>query len=100
MKFQTPQFIETETKLVGPLTLKQFLWVAAGVAISYLLFLFLSLTVWFFITAGPILAGAVALAFLKIDDLPFPNYLINMVLFLLTPRRYLFKKNSDKINLP
>ena len=26
MQFQVPQFTETETKLIGPFTLKQFLW--------------------------------------------------------------------------
>ncbi len=30
MRFQVPQFIETETKIVGPFTLKQFLYIALG----------------------------------------------------------------------
>ena len=38
MKFQVPQFIATETKLIGPFTLKQFLWLASGGMLIFLLF--------------------------------------------------------------
>ena len=34
MRFQLPQFIETEVKIVGPFTLQQFLWVAGGAAFT------------------------------------------------------------------
>ena len=34
MRFQLPQFIETETKLVGPFTLKQFIYLAGGASVA------------------------------------------------------------------
>ncbi|TSC61742.1 MAG: SsrA-binding protein, partial [Parcubacteria group bacterium Athens0416_74] len=30
MQFQVPQFIEVEDKIVGPLTFKQFVFIAGG----------------------------------------------------------------------
>ena len=40
MQFQTPQFIETENKIIGPLTLKQFFYLAVGFGVSFTFFLF------------------------------------------------------------
>ncbi len=98
MRFQVPQFIETEVKLVGPLTLKQFLWVAAGVAIIYLAFLSTHGGIVFFIIALPVGAIAAAFAFLKIDGIPLVNYGTYFLNYLLQSKKYIFSKDSVKIN--
>ena len=38
MNFTIPQFIEMESKIVGPLTFKQFVFVGIGVTISFLIY--------------------------------------------------------------
>jgi hypothetical protein len=100
MRFQLPQFIETETKLVGPFTLKQFIWIAVGGAIIYISYLMFGLSIWFFIIA--VLGGGIclALAFAKIDGIPLLSYIVYAINFTISPRRYLFRKNSDKIDIP
>jgi len=98
MKFQLPQFIETETKLVGPLTLRQFLWVAGGVAILFLLFILLGLSFVFFVAGLPIAAIFAALAFLKVDEMPLINYIAYLLSYLLNPKRYIFRKEEDKMS--
>ena len=35
MHFQTPQFIEIEDKIFGPLTLKQFIYLAGAAGLSF-----------------------------------------------------------------
>ncbi len=100
MRFQLPQFIETETKLVGPFTLKQFIWIAAGGALLYLAFLLLGLGVWFILVAILVSASAISMAFVKIDGTPLLNYILYAVNFTFSPKRYLFRKNNDKIDLP
>ena len=95
MKFQLPQFIETETKLVGPLTLRQFLWVAGGVAILFLLFMLLGLSFVFFVAGLPIAAIFAALAFLKVDEMPLINYIAYLLSYLLNPKRYIFRKEEE-----
>lgn len=101
MKYQLPQFIETEVKLVGPFTLKQFLWLAAGGAILFVLYFFLHGIV-FIISAIPVIALSLSLAFLKVEGGPLINYFANMLSFYLTPKKYLFtndKQSTDWVRM-
>jgi len=41
MRFQVPQFIEIESKIFGPLTFKQFIYLAGGAGLSFLFYAFL-----------------------------------------------------------
>ena len=98
MKFQLPQFIETEVKLVGPFTLKQFLWIAGGVSLLFVLFIVVK-GFWFFVLAIPITVASLTLAFLKVQGLPLINYLSYVLAYHLTPKRYLYQ-NEREDNLP
>jgi hypothetical protein len=91
MQFQVPQFIEFEDKIVGPLTLKQFGFLAIGAIACFLLFF--SLTSAFAIMLSiPIMAIVLALAFVKIKGVPMPKYIVNFISFALKPQLYLWKK--------
>jgi len=71
-QFQVPQFIEVENKIVGPLSLKQFLYLAVAGIVCFMLYFILQLWLWLLITA--ILGGsAVALAFIKYNGQPLPK---------------------------
>lgn len=70
MEYQVPQFIEVEDKIIGPFTLRQFIYVAgtAGLCViffSYLPFFFA------FLFSAPIAALGGALAFYKVNGKPF-----------------------------
>lgn len=88
MEYQVPQFIEVEDKIVGPLTLKQFIYVAGGAGLSVVLFIYLPLWIAFPLIA--LVAGfAGALAFYRVNGKPFIevleagfNYYIGAKLFL------------------
>lgn len=95
MKFQVPQFIETETKLIGPFTLKQFLWLATGGALLFVLFLTLNFFV-FIVVAVPIGGASAALAFVKINETPLVNYVLYGITYLLNPKQFFFKKEEEK----
>lgn len=41
MRFQVPQFIEIEDKIFGPLTLKQFIYLAGGAGLSFVVYVFI-----------------------------------------------------------
>jgi len=94
MKFQVPQFIETETKLIGPLTLKQFMFVAGGVSTIAMEYILLS-GIWFVLLGIMTLGFFGALAFVKIDGQPFINYLAYMLAYTLGSKRYVFKSKSE-----
>lgn len=97
MRFQLPQFIETEVKIVGPFTLKQFLWLAGGAAILTLLYMTIGGAV-FFVLAIPIGGIFLALAFFKINDIPLLNYASYGLSYLLNPKKYLFQKEMPTNN--
>lgn len=97
MRFQLPQFIETETKIVGPFTLQQFLWIAGGASFLFLIFTLVK-GVLFFIFAIPIAIIFLALAFLKIDGVPLIVYASYGLSYFTNPKKYVFKKDeNDKI---
>lgn len=95
MRFQLPQFIETEIKIIGPFTLKQFLWVAAGAVFLFLDFSVLTGMI-AIIIAVPIVGIAAAFAFLKIDDMPLINYFANMLSFSFGSKKYLYTDESNQ----
>ncbi|MDP3763907.1 MAG: PrgI family protein [bacterium] len=88
-----PQFIEVEDKIFGPLTFKQFIYVAGGAGMVVLLFIFLPKFLAIIISL-PIVLFAAALAFYKINDKPFINVVEAFVKYTLTSKLYIWKKES------
>lgn len=74
MDYQVPQFIEVEDKLVGPLTLKQFLYVAGSAGICIIFFSYLSFF-FAFVLSLPIAGFGIALAFYKVNGKPLIDVL-------------------------
>lgn len=96
MRFQVPQFIEIEDKIFGPLTFKQFIYIAGGVGLSVVLFLFLP-TFLAIIIALPIILFAAALAFYKVNSKPFVNVVEAFVKYTLTNKLYIWKKEEKQV---
>ncbi|RJQ32905.1 PrgI family protein [Candidatus Parcubacteria bacterium] len=95
MRFQVPQFIEIESKIFGPLTFKQFIYLAGGAGLIFLVHVSLP----FFLTvmlAVPIGAFAVALAFYKVNNRPFIKITESAVRYGLSPKIYVWKKEKIK----
>jgi hypothetical protein len=95
MQFQVPQFIETEDKVVGPLTFKQFLYLAGAAALSAFFFFFLKFWLWLILT---ILAAtiALALAFVKINGRPMIVFLLAVFESVWRPKVYVFRPEAPK----
>ena len=96
MRFQVPQFIEVEDKIFGPLTFKQFIYVAGGVGIGAILFIILPNFLAIIISL-PIVIFAAALAFYKMNDKPFINVVEAFVKYTLTNKLYIWKKEDKPI---
>ncbi len=97
MRYQVPQFIEIEDKIFGPLTLKQFIYLAGGAAVSYIVYALTSAFLPFFIIiilVTPILAFAVALAFYKINNKPFINVVEAALKYYIGGKLYIWKKDA------
>ena len=77
-QFTVPQFIDVESKIIGPVTTRQFLiflGAAVVIALSYRLFDF-SLFLMIAIIIGII---AVVFAFVKVNGRPFHFFVLNLV---------------------
>ena len=91
MRFQVPQFIEIEDKVVGPLTLKQFIYLAGGAGMAFVAYRFLPIYISIFVIAL-VVALALALAFYKINNKPFIDLLESLFSFYIGDKLYIWRK--------
>ncbi len=90
MQHQTPQFIDIEDKVVGPFTVKQFIYLIAGGGAAFLLFRFLPFFL-FLVVATPIVSLFLALAFYKHNERPFVHLVESVFKYLVNTRLYLWR---------
>ena len=95
MDYQVPQFIEVEDKIFGPLTLKQFIFLAGGIGICVVLFLYLPLLI-AIIIAAPIAALSGALAFYKVNNKDFTQILGAGLAYYTKDHLYLWRKEPKE----
>jgi hypothetical protein len=98
MQFQVPQNIDLEDKIIGPMTLKQFLYVLAGGMLDYVCFIVFDPSA-FVILALPITAFFVAMAFAHVQETPFPKFLQNLIIFLFVPKARIWSKDNKPVRL-
>jgi len=96
MRYQVPQFIEIEDKIVGPFTIKQFIYIVGGLGLSFILYRFLPIYI-----AGVLIIGvealSLSLAFYKINNKPFIDFLESAFIFYTKNNLYIWKKEDKKI---
>ena len=93
MRFQVPQFIDIEDKIFGPLTIKQFIYIAGGAGLCFLLFRFLPLILT--IPLGVIVLGmSFALAFYQINNKPLIYIIQSAFGYYVSSKLYLWKKKD------
>lgn len=93
MRFEVPQFIEVEDKIVGPFTWKQFVYLAGGA--GAVLVLFFTLPLFLFALIGmPIGALSGFLAFHQINNRPFSEFLESVVTYFTGAKLFLWRKEE------
>ncbi len=94
-QFQVPQFINIEDRIIGPLTLKQFLYLLGAAAVALVGWSFLHFIL-FIIVVIPFSGLFVAMAFVKINEQPLPAVFFAAINYYLRPRLYLWRKVQEK----
>lgn len=97
-KFIVPQFIDSEDKILGPITVRQFLIMLSAtpiVFIEYKLFHFIYFVFIAFFTA----AFALVFAFVKINGQPFHIFFINFLQTSLRPPLRVWHKELSRAEL-
>ncbi|MEK7560927.1 MAG: PrgI family protein [Patescibacteria group bacterium] len=91
-QYQIPQFITVEDRVVGPLTVKQALFLAAGVMVIIGMNMIFSRGLTVFLSITVVVPLTLALAFLKWHDQPFYLVFKNGITYSLRPRVFLWKR--------
>ena len=99
MQFKVPQFLDIEDKIFGPFTFKEFVYLAGGAGLCFVLYKLLGI----FWGAIPILAIAalsIALARYRPNNKPFINMLEAGFNYLVQDKLYIWKRRKSKENKP
>lgn len=99
MQYPVPQFIERETRIVGPLNLKQaiFLGAAGGLCLLFWFILPTAVAIVMIILVAII---GVGLAFWKPGGRPLSDVIVSAVRHLFSTRQYLWKKSEAPQDFP
>jgi hypothetical protein len=97
MKYQVPQFIEMEEKVIGPLSFKEFIYLAGGAGASYILYRFISSFYVALLFIIPVAGFALALAFYKPNSKPFIEMVQSSLLFVLGNKLFIWKKENKPV---
>jgi hypothetical protein len=92
-QYQVPQFIEVEDKIFGPLTIKQFIWLAGGAGLCLVFFTLLPFYL-FILCAIPVGSAAAALAFYQVNGRPLIDALEHGFNYLVSHKLYLWKQRT------
>src|SRR6185503_19367178 len=94
MRFQVPQFIEVEDKIFGPFTLKQFIYMAGGAGLSFMVYTLLDSIVLSFLPIAIIMAISAVFAFYKINRKPFVNVAEAAFKYYFGKKLYIWRKEE------
>ena len=97
MQFSVPQFIDVKEKIFGPLTLTQFIYLASGGGLCFLLFQVLEIGL-FIVVAFPIMLIAVMLAFYKYKGMPFSKFILVSLRLIRRPRVRVWKRVVEQVS--
>ena len=97
MQFKVPQFLDIEDKIFGPFTFKEFVYLAGGAGLCFVLFKLLGL----FLGAIPILIVAglsLMLTFYRPNSKPFINMIEAGFVYLMQSKLYIWERRKNKID--
>ena len=95
MQFKVPQFLDIEDKIFGPFTFSQFVYLAGGAGLCFVLFKLLG----FWFGAIPILlvaAFSLALTFYRPNNKPLVNMIESSFKYAFQDKLYIWKRRKNK----
>ncbi len=99
MQFAVPQFTDVEDKLIGPLTLKQFLMLVATGAVVMFFYSLFKLNAVFFLFALPSVLLGLGLTFGKFNGRTLVAYAGPMLSFAASPKVMVYRREGVSVSL-
>lgn len=97
-QFVVPQFLDVESKIIGPITVRQFIIVVVAGLIDVLYYRLFDFSL-FLVLAIPTFIAALVIAFVRINGQPFHYFLINIIQTLKRPRLRVWNKQRTDAEL-
>lgn len=97
MQFQVPQFIETEDKLLGPLTIRQFIYLSLVAGISFILFFMLEMTIWVILSVFMV-GGTLIVLLGKVNGQPMTRVVYSAFFYYWKPQTYVWQPDNSGID--
>lgn len=94
MRFQVPQFVDIEDRIIGPLTIKQFAFYMIAAMLIGILYIVVDIGL-LIVLALPIVGVAVLFAHARFYGQPFGRVLLNSMNYTLGSKLYLWRR-ADK----
>lgn len=99
MRYKVPQNIDIQDRIIGPLTMLQFLYAIVGGGLSYTIFMSVAKPL-SYILLVPVIALTVALALVKVNERPFLDFLLAALQFVFAPKKRIWHhKGSDNLKV-
>lgn len=98
MQFVVPQFIDVEDKVLGPLSVRQFILMLVGAGFIFLLYKLMSFFS-FVVSAVFVLFLIFLFAFIKINGRPFHHFLLSLFMTYRRPQLKIWKKDVERYNV-
>ena len=99
-QYKVPQDVEAEDKLIGPLSLRQFIYVVIGIGWAGLMFLLLrNAIIVMIILIIPVTGFFLLLGFGRRQEQSFENYFVALIKFLIEPRIRIWDKDLSQEQL-
>lgn len=94
-QFEVPQFIERETRILGPLTMRQFLSLSGLGLIMFIFYTQLPFSA-FLVVAGLVLSIALPLIFITFNGRALLSIVGSMITFFLVPQTYTWQRRVTR----
>jgi len=86
-----PQFLDVEDKIIGPVTVRQFIEMLIGGIIIFIFYKIFDFSL-FIVTGLAIFGVTIILAFARVNGQPFHNFMLNFIATLKNPKLKIWKK--------
>ncbi len=93
-QFLVPQFIDVESKILGPITVRQFVIMLVMIGTLFIFYKAFDFAT-FLVSGFFVLIIGIAFAFVKVNGMPFHFFVLNLVASLTRPSLRVWRKDSQ-----
>ncbi|MDO8444271.1 MAG: PrgI family protein [bacterium] len=94
LRFKVPQNIDMEDRILGPLTMVQFVYAVIGFGICYIAANAIP-SPFSYVIIAPVALFVICLDFVKINEQPFTHFIKSAIVYMTTPRQRFWHEGED-----